>query len=484
MKKLPILPPYKNIDKTTITNSMREIIDGIMIVDQESNVSLQRRPGLRKLKDLSEGARIDLHWFDSISSLIAVTNGKCYVIPKKDFSEVNEIIGVNLIVNQKVIFDEVYDVVNAETRLFMANGGAVYWTNGVNAGTLTGNNAPSRCTHIAQIDTYLLCNDLDKSAQFLQSVVNDPTNFDSGSGSRTYAAQRIPDDVIALFGKNNKIYVCGRESIEIWYNVGDTIPFAPVGTIISTGLASPYSYGILYDNVIFLNSDRQPVYLNGYTPVYIGEAYQKEFDSLGPIRDAEATFVSTIGGRQYWIISFTDQNKTFVYDTGSKAWYRWGNWNNTDHDRFLAASYAYCKDWGFHVMGDLNDSIVYEFSPDYYKDNNDAMQTILLFGNYDLGSKNYKVSKKLLVDIKRGEGKSDDKYSAPKAYISWSDNDTEIFGNDVELDLGAIGKREKFGPLMPMGYYKTRTYRIVFGDNANIVFNGFWEDARETSRSY
>ena len=64
-----ILPPYRNSDRTTITNAMYKIQDGIMVLDSENQVSLKRRPGLESFINLGTSAKVDgIHWFDTTAN--------------------------------------------------------------------------------------------------------------------------------------------------------------------------------------------------------------------------------------------------------------------------------------------------------------------------------------------------------------------------------------------------------------------------------
>jgi len=473
------LPPYRNSDRTTITNAMYKIQDAIMVVDSEVQVSFKSRPGLESFVDMGTSAKIDgLHWFDAAKKAIVVTGGNIYTINNRFGTVKKNITTATLVTGTPVIFAEVWDQINGETRLFMANGGNIVWTNGTTkTAAVSGGRAPTKCSHVAQIDTYLACNDLNAPSQWIHSAIGDPTSM--GSGSRTMVAQRVPDAILALFSKNNKLFICGRDSIEVWQNVGDIIPFAHALTI-DNGIFNRYSLAQNGADVHFLNTARQAVALDVYNDVVVSDSYQQVLDNLGAITDVDSLSISSVGGRKYFILNFDNEGFSLAYDIISGFFYEWGYFNTStnSYEAFRGRSYTFAKNWGIHLVGDKSNGQVYILSNTEYQDNGVAIKSFLEFGNQDHGSSANKRSDAMYFDFRRGDGEAGDKYEKAMAWVQYRDNGSKSWGNLIELDLGATGESTMLPALRPMGNYRQRQMRIVFGDNANIVFNGFEEDIK------
>ena len=480
--KHTILPPYRNADVISNTNSMYKIQDGTMQQTKEGQIVLAKRFGATSWVDLALSDPIDgVHWFESLNKGIVVSGAKVYTIDDSA-GATTDITADAPEYGQKCTFAEVWDAVANETRLFIASGGQILWTNGTTTAYATGNIAPTRCTHVAQVDTYLCFNDLDTPGFWKHSVVEEPTNLDSGSGARTMTAQRIPDDIVAVFALSNKLYVCGTRSIEVWQNVGDTIPFASLNLTIESGLNSGTSVSTYLGTAMLFSDTKRLIRLDGYTPNIISEAYQAILDASGSATSIETEFVAIDGGKVFLLIRMQDQNTTVVYDVLQQVFYEWGKWNSStnQYSSFYGRCYAYMKSWGLHVIGDATTAKVYKVSDSYYDDNGDTIKSYFEFGNVDHGSSTYKISNSLYVNTKRGTGLSGN--TAAVAALQWRDDGNQPYGNIVDLDLGVPGDAQMPVRLSRMGRYRSRQFKITMGQDSDFVFLGFEEDVYDSGR--
>lgn len=479
-----ILPPYQNTDLTAISSSMWKIQDGIILFGTpEKKVSLKRRPGLKPLFSLGTGKRIDGEWWsNSYQCWFVISDSRLFKVTDSAGSFTEIALSGTVLQGESVVFAECFDVTASETKIFFANGGQINWTNGTIAGVVAGDIAPARCTHVAQADTYLVFNDLDTPGYWKHSAEAEPTNMTAGQ-ARTMAAQRIPDAVLAVFVKGGKVFVCGNRSIELFQNTGDSIPFASLGVTVDTGLMNKDSFAMLDEQFLFFNQNRQLMVLNGYVAQSVSEAYQTVFDSLGAVVDLRTQFISSIGGRQYFIMNFNDQSRTIVYDVTNGCFYEWGSWSGNSYDMFLGGAYCYAKPWGQHLIGSRVDDTIYLLSPDQYTDGGNVIKTSFEFGRQDHGSSSFKMSQTLFLSIKRGAGLTSDPISSQGyAFLSFRDDGSMAYGTPLEIDLGKQGDTVKSSAFHRMGRYRDRQLKIEIGDDTDFLLNGIEEEVYDTGR--
>ena len=461
--------PYRNIDQSTLTNNLYLLQD----VYRDEAGAIHKRPGLLEYVDLGTSASIDgLFWWDFHEVYIVISGGNVYKVSDSNgtFTQIGT--GIMQLAN-RVTFAEVYDITNSELRLFMANGGSIYYTNGTTCTIVSGSSAPTRCTHVFGIDTYLLCNDLDFPFLWRSSNVEDPTVI-----ANAYDAQIISDKVNGLYGANGRVFVTGRKSIEPFYDSGDTTPFRKVnGALIESGTPTPYAFGVSGNIPFYFNTDREVVLLNGYSPVVISGAYGRRIHELSYTNDVEVDYVGGFGGRKWLLFSFNDANLTIVYDMVTEEWYEWGKWNVSEYNQFIGRCYAYSSSWNIHVIGNRADGKLYKMSEEYTSDGGATIRCEVVTGNYDHGKNDYKTSNALFVDIRRGDGITGSPYTSGKLQVQTRDNRSYTWGNQIEIDLGQIGQSEWLAAFRPMGRYRSRQYRFVFQDNSKFVMNGIQEDA-------
>lgn len=471
MTILPIKKPYRNLDETTIQDNLWLLSNCYL---DEAN-AIRKMPGLLSWATAGTSLPIDgLYWWDAKRVLIVVSGGNVYSI--SDISGSMTTIGTSVLaIGTRVVFSEIYDITNSELRLFMANGGAIKYTNGSTVSTVAGGLAPTRCTHVASLDTYLICNDLDSPYTWKASTVEDPTNI-----TQSYAAQAQTDSISAIFVADKRIYVAGRRSIEPFYNSSDTVPFRSIGgAIVSPGIINPYAY-VVYQNMPFIfTSDNDFGVIEGYRFRPLSISYAKRIQELPYLNDVSLDVMAGIGGRKWIMLHLADADLTLAYDLNSQCFSERSTWNGTEDKLWNANNYAFCGDWNFHVVGDRYSGIVYKLSEEYTTDDGTAIHCEIITGNYSHGTlKQSKYSDCLDFNLKRGVGKTSNPAEAPKLYMQVRDNFQKAWSQQFEIDLGSQGETWCVNSLNGMGSYKTRQYRFVFMDDAPLVINSIEETLR------
>jgi len=480
-QQIPLLKPYYNIDSTSLTANCELVQDGY--IDEFG--AFHKRAGYKLFCDLGTNRDVTgVHWSEIEKKLVAVSNGQTFLVNDK-FGAFTDITGDSLNLDARVNFVEKrYGGVN---YLFMVANSAPVFTNyttntqilsTTSTPPLTGTGSPpSNCTHLIQFYSYLIGNQKgDMAWKF--SYPGNPFQWDAAD-SYDITSQ---ENVEGIYKGSSSFLVCSKSTLDIWGNSRSfTDPFlSPVkAEYAQIGLASPYASVVIDGNkMIFLDKARRLVVLQGASYVDMGLPINKEIQNLSVVDDAIA-FNIAIDGKQFLVLNFPQEKKTFLYDYVSKSFYKWSNYNEETATRslFRANCYAYCSTWNKHIIGDIDNGKLYSLDNDHYSDDSNTINAEIITGHINYGSDAVlKKPRSVCARIKRGVGKEANMYDSPRILVRHRDNGG-TWSNFKEVDLGKVGDTEfKVNLYTQASSYYTRQYHIKMPDPAPFVLSGMWEE--------
>jgi len=337
------------------------------------------------------------------------------------------------------------------------------------------------------LDGYLFL--IDDSGIIYHSDLDDATSWTS---TNFVEAERESDDGVYLGRHHDHIVVCGRSTIEFFYNAAN-----PVGSVISRRQDIFYNIGCPYEDGIWEDGD--DLYFIGRTQrgdygVYhisnfkLQQISDPEFNSFLTNTYADGSFFPLVSGfaaRGHTFIAVTLHTTpdaispviTFVYD---KTTGLWGVWNSSMSELSSISGFPVI-DWttssasrfgtGILTNGDLitlkdTFSPIDQFDIKYYIENEDdyvVTDYIAPFGSL-VGSNINFILRVGHIDSNSNKGKFGrtleyvgDYTSNPQTLtIKWSDTDHSTFTSTRTVDTS---KREK---LSRIGKYGRRTYQLEY----------------------
>ena len=250
-------------------------------------------------------------------------------------------------------------------------------------------------------------------------------------------AEGRPDPGVRIFVHERRMWYFGTETTEVWVNTGNAdFPFERDTAFIETGCISKYSVVALDNTIAFVDNRARVVKFNGYTPVVFSTA-EVERDIRRTKRAQRADeiegFVWFDAGREFYVLSGPDW--TWVHDVSTGLWHQ-----KKSHlsDRWIGRGYIDAFDK--HLVGSIEDGILYEMSHDYKDEAGSPL--IMDLRTSVLGPWPARVSwLEIAVDMEMGVGNSDD--ADPKVMISWSDDAGATFSAERFKSLGATGEYSK-----------------------------------------
>jgi hypothetical protein len=430
---------------------------------------IARRPGVAALVDLGTDDVVDgLYWWQEQDTLIAVSGGEVFSV---DAAGTATSLGTGMETGTRPTFATATP--SGDQTLVLANGGRPYKISGdpLTLAEITDANAPANCTHVAFLDQYILANNANTQA-VSHSVV---ATVDDWDATGIFSAEIRTDNVTGVFSAWEELLVLGTDSLEIFYNDGVT-PFVPrQGATIERGTISPYTVKYVDNTWFFLDSTRRVVRLAGRNPQVISGPFDKTFQELDNVEDATGDIIE-ISGKNFYVLSFPSENRTFVYDYKLGYWGEWTEWNEDTSvsNRFIGNCHAYSKVRNTHYVGSKTSGQIYTLSVDNYDDAGDEIRTEIQTGFIDHGTLARKRNNLLRIRVKRGVAAPSN--TAGIISLKYRDDSGDQFSNERQIDLGLVGQRDFHVDLRRMGMYRARQYNMVLTDATAMLFGSVEED--------
>jgi hypothetical protein len=364
------------------------------------------------------------------------------------------------------------------TQLFIAcNGPSYIYNNTTGAfGAITDPDFPGAVT-VCYLDGYFVFNEPNSQrlwvTQLLDGTSIDPLDFASAEGS--------PDGLVAVASNFREIWAFGTNSIEVWYDSGNTdFPLQRIqGAFNELGCAAPFSVAKMDNGMFWLGRDRRGqgiVYrANGYQGQRIStHAVEWQIQQYSDLTDAVA-YTYQQDGHSFYVLIFPTANTTWVYDAATQAWHERAGFVNGAFTRHSSN----CQ-MAFNnkiVVGDYENGNIYSFDLDYFSDNESPQRWLRSWRALPTGENNLKrtAQHSLQLDIESGVGINLGQGSDPQVMLRWSDDGGHTWSNEHWAPIGKIGQyyRRVFWRRMGMTLkIRDRVYEVTGTDPVNINIMG------------
>lgn len=183
----------------------------------------------------------------------------------------------------------------------------------------------ARPTHVAYLNNRIIVNGRGTNAWFF-SKLGETEFVTDVSGTDWYQAEQNSDNILALKAVNGNLLILGQRSYEIWRGTDNQDdPFAFVsGSQTAIGILAPYSLAVCNDLTFWLGGSDvgsgSVWMLKGTTPVRISDpGIEDQIYSISSQEAAEG-YAYSKGGMTFYILTFREANRTFVYEVSTGTW--------------------------------------------------------------------------------------------------------------------------------------------------------------------
>lgn len=459
-EELPIRYPTLKDGPDAPQSGPSVLINGYITLTQQH----AKRPGLSSafttLGSISNQGIQGLFWSSTLNKFVASIAGNIYTIDEY---------GVVVDVTGDALVDNTMPVIIAESfsSVFLANGGQIVYFDSISKTQYLKNDAPMHATHVDIFDQFLITNNavpssIDQGRMFFSAQ----GDFLDWSAQSFLTAESSSDALTALHATFDKIYLFGPNSIEIFFNDGQT-PFSrvPNGVIVD-GVIAPYSVVDvsrtgLFD-FIYVSKNREIRGIRGNQSTDLSVPISRYLRDMESLVGAKAFFLEK-DGHSFYIVNFPTPNTTWVYCLQTQSWQQWLTYDssNASFNRLQFGSAAYSPVFDMWLVGSSVTNELYRLDSSYFTDSGSVLKYVLTTGEVTHNTPFEKICHGLRLHLHRGDGVTDTTHT-PTMLVQYQNNGSGPWINAADVSLGKAGSSELVADVPgPLGRYNTRRWKFT-----------------------
>lgn len=219
------------------------------------------------------------------------------------------------------------------------------------------------------------------------SALNNFTSYPAGA---VFSAEEHDDILVNIVAKKSTLYLIGTSTIELWQPVNDaTLPLRKaVGATIHQGCIAPDSVAETDDGFAMLSDDYTVHLVSGGQSVPVSDySLEVAIKGLGDTRNPAMTapeeaigFWIDEGYYKTYVLTFKQDKYTWCFDAKNGATHLRESQEGTVFKGYWRAAYA-VKIWGKIIIGDIDDSVLWDHSLSYKTEGDQPLTALLRSGS-------------------------------------------------------------------------------------------------------
>lgn len=319
-----------------------------------------------------------------------------------------------------------------------------------------------QATAVNYLDGYHVFVQLNTDTFFI-SANGDPTSYNALDFA---SAEGAPDKLVNIAVNARQLLLFGEETIEPWFNSGDTFPFDRLsGAYIERGLGAKNSI-VSMDNTVFWLADDLKVYrLDGFTPTRIStHAIEQRIAAFSSPGAAEGDTLS-YKGHEFYVLTFPDQG-TFVYDAATRLWHERQTYNQSD---FRGCCFA--DAYGEIVVGDRGGNALYTLDRNTFDDAGDPLVCRAIGSPYYAQGRRARMGQfEAIFDT--GRGLTTGQGSDPQAMMRYSNDGGRTWSAELWRSIGKKGEYDRTVEWNRLGSFEQRVIELSVSDPIGPILLG------------
>lgn len=315
---------------------------------------------------------------------------------------------------------------------------------------------------VTYIDGYFFYSE-EGTQRIYSTAIEDGLDID---GLDTAVAHSRTDNVVGIAAHKHELWVFGEDSIELWFNAANEVgfPFSRRDDIaIMRGCAARDSIVLVNEELMWLDEKGFVVRSTGYQAQVVStEPITKEIQSFNKIDDAKG-FTISVQGHYWYVLSFPEAQRTFVYDLNTGMWFEWMYWNpgTAQFEAHLGARAVYHKQ--NYLLGSRLDGQVFTVDSNTYTDAGDTIRrerTCKHIGNgIDILSVHA-----LAGRVETGTALATGQGSNPTINLQVSRDGGHTYGAELSRTLGEVGSYGGYVRWNRLGTARDFTFKFSMSD--------------------
>ena len=433
----------------------QECVNFFVHIDQHgstSPLSLRATPGLKEWCDTGHRDEVrGLHKFGSY--VYAVVGNRIYRINKEK--------SATLCTGNLSSGSGAVSIASSASEVMIVDGTKGYIISETTLAEITDDAFPDAATTVTYQDGYFL---VSAGSRIYISDLLDGTSWD---GTMYFNAEGQADNTLAVESFHRDIIPFGTESLEFWYNSGNTVPFdRKPGTFQEIGIGAKDSIAQVTNTIFFLTNEYQVATLSGHQPKPVStrsidyqiSQYEKKDDAIG--------MGINIEGNAFYILTFPTANVTWCYNAATDFWHQLMSYPNPYQNKWRGNCYSYFNDK--HLVGDYDNGKIYELDFNTYKDNSELIRRTRVSEQVKKDGKNL-FHYRLEIFLESGVGLITGQGSDPQVMLQYSDDGGHTWSSEIWRSAGKIGKYDWRVVWDRLGVSRHRNYKVTVTDPVKWV---------------
>ena len=301
------------------------------------------------------------------------------------------------------------------------------------------------------------------------------------TGVNVYTPSYKADNVKAVISLQEEIYNFGNETLEIYFDNGET-PFERVSrSSIQYGVISPETVVTTANVILFVSKQA-----DGHIQV-VQIQPNHELSTISPpsiswqigqyenLEDMYAWSYSSPDGHIFYVLTIPAAEKTLVYDLTTKDWYEWSSQIGTNADgsvlygRCLGKHHLFLN--GKHLVSSHNNGNIYKLDWDSFTDNG---VPIIRQRDTQIYHSEYKYISvhEIELDMNTGSAPLSGQGSTPMLMFQVSKDGGKTFGTERFVRLSKRGDYGYHCKIRMLGTAKVWVLRFKLSDPLDLALIG------------
>ena len=296
----------------------------------------------------------------------------------------------------------------------------------------------------------------------------EPTDFATAEG--------WPDAIQSLIADNRELFIFGEESLEVWYNSGDTDNTFQryQGGFKQHGCVAKFSPARFDNSVIWLSrndrGDSQVVRLgDGYQPQVVSTAEINYLISKAVSPQDAFGYSYQDEGHEFYVLTFPADKLTLAYDASTQQWHRRAHNISSvfpNRERYNCHVFAFGK----HLFGDYLNGNIYALDPNTGNFDGNIVERIRVTMSISDEENRRRISS-LQLDMEEGIGDGN-VANDDRVWMSHSKDGGHTFSNEISRNAGEEGDYAKRVMWRRLGQARNWIFKIRIFASKRPVLKG------------
>lgn len=327
-------------------------------------------------------------------------------------------------------------------------------------------------------DTYFISTD-KRTNQWRLSANNDGTSWPADAG-HTGELQTKAANAVGAAVLDRQLVVFGQTFAEPWYDVGYTLfPYQRTNFYsIDYGTESPSTIAVGFGLMVWLGSNEKTgisimVSTGGVPQRLSDDGLDFIFANLKSPKDSYG-FLFRESGHVFYVLTFTTDNLTYVYDFNVKMFFTLTDKDTNHHPARRITFFN-----GKYYFVSFNNGNLYEISSNIYTLEDHITPRFRILKHLRLPSGDRFGVRNINITMEQGILENENSgdlstlpISRPRIDVSASKDGGESYRNVASKALNTFGKRENVCNLWNLGSYVDLTLKFAFWGNQRFCING------------